>query len=105
MEAKMEAPLEKALGVMINTFHKYSGRDGDKYKLNKAEMRELLLQEMPAFVQGKIDEPGFKYMMKKLDSNEDGELDFQEYAVFLALAASLSNEFFQECADENNRKR
>ncbi|XP_054837016.1 protein S100-A4-like [Eublepharis macularius] len=105
LEAKMEAPLEKALEVMVNTFHKYSGGDGDKYKLNKSEMRELLLQEMPAFVRGKIDEPGFEYLMKKLDSNEDEELDFQEYAVFLALAASLCNEFFRECSDENNRKR
>ncbi|XP_060116801.1 protein S100-A4-like isoform X2 [Heteronotia binoei] len=101
----MEAPLEKALEVMIGTFHKYSGKDGNKYKLSKAEMRELLLREMPAFVPGKIDEPGFEYMMKKLDSNKDEELDFQEYSVFLAIAASLCNEFFQECADESNRKR
>ncbi|KAL8184591.1 UNVERIFIED_CONTAM: hypothetical protein K2H54_021385 [Gekko kuhli] len=101
----METPLEKALEVMVNTFHKYSGKDGDKYKLSKAEMRELLLQEMPCFVPGKIHEPGFEYMMKKLDSNKDEELDFQEYAVFLALAASLCNEFFRECADESNRKR
>ncbi|XP_077776349.1 protein S100-A2-like [Podarcis muralis] len=101
----MQAPLEECLGVLVNTFHKYSGKEGDRLKLNKAEMRELLLHELPTFVRGKIDEPGFKNLMKKLDENGDEELDFQEYAVFLALTASLCNEFFQECSDENNRKR
>ncbi|XP_077180450.1 protein S100-A4-like [Paroedura picta] len=105
LEITIEAPLEQALELMVNTFHKYSGKDGNKYKLSKAEMRELLLQEMPAFVPGRIDGPGFEYLMEKLDSNKDEELDFQEYAVFLAIAASLCNEFFRECADESNRKR
>lgn len=43
--------------------------------------------------------------MKKIDANGDEELDFQEYAVFVALTASLCHEFFLECADESNRKR
>ncbi|XP_042296208.1 protein S100-A4-like [Sceloporus undulatus] len=101
----MQAPLEEALSVMVNTFHKYSAKEGDPLKLNKAEMRELLLHELPTFIRGKIHETGFENLMKKLDGNKDEELDFQEYAVFLALTASLCNEFFQECADENNRKR
>ncbi|XP_063172935.1 protein S100-A2-like [Candoia aspera] len=101
----MDTPLEEALGRMVETFYKYSAKEGDKYKLNKQEMKELLLEEMPNFVQGKIDERGFEVLMKKLDENGDEELDFQEYAVFLALTASLCYEFFQECADESNRKR
>ncbi|XP_039219132.1 protein S100-A2-like isoform X1 [Crotalus tigris] len=104
----METPLEEALGVMVETFYKYSAKEGDKYKLNKKEMKELLLEEMPNFVKvkkGKINERGFEFLMEKLDNNEDEELDFQEYAVFLALTASLCYAFFQECADENNRKQ
>uniref|UniRef100_A0A8C5RDE3 Protein S100-A4 n=1 Tax=Laticauda laticaudata TaxID=8630 RepID=A0A8C5RDE3_LATLA len=101
----MDTPLEEALGVMVETFYKYSAKEGDCYKLSKTEMKELLLAEMPNFVKGKINEHGFEFLMKKLDDNEDEELDFQEYAVFLALAASLCYEFLQECADESNRKR
>ncbi|KAM6435662.1 protein S100-A2-like [Liasis olivaceus] len=101
----MDTPLEEALGRMVETFYKYSAREGDRYKLNKKEMKELLREEMPNFVKGKIDERGFELLMKKLDDNGDEELDFQEYAVFLALTASLCYEFFQECADESNRKR
>uniref|UniRef100_A0A8D0G945 Protein S100-A4 n=1 Tax=Sphenodon punctatus TaxID=8508 RepID=A0A8D0G945_SPHPU len=100
----MASRLEEALGVMVGTFQKYSGKEGDRYKLSKAEMRELLLNELPTFVRGRIHEAGFQKLMEKLDANRDEELDFQEYAVFLMLTAMLCHEYFLECADESNRK-
>uniref|UniRef100_A0A452GS13 Protein S100-A4 n=1 Tax=Gopherus agassizii TaxID=38772 RepID=A0A452GS13_9SAUR len=100
----MASPLEQALAVLVGTFHKYSSKEGDRYKLSKAEMKELLLTELPSFVGDQVDESGLQKLMGNLDANGDEELDFQEYAVFLALTAELCHEFFRECADERNRK-
>lgn len=38
--------LENAMQLMIQTFHKYSGNEGDKYTLSRAELKELLTTEL-----------------------------------------------------------
>uniref|UniRef100_A0A669Q9K7 Protein S100-A4 n=1 Tax=Phasianus colchicus TaxID=9054 RepID=A0A669Q9K7_PHACC len=95
----MSCPLEQALAVMVSTFHKYSGKEGDKFKLSKAELKELLTRELPSFI------TGFQKLMNNLDSNRDSEVDFHEYATFLACVAVMCNDFFQEYPDKMPRKK
>ena len=38
--------LENAMQLMIQTFHKYSGNEGDKYTLSRAELKEMLTTEL-----------------------------------------------------------
>lgn len=38
--------LENAMQLLIQTFHKYSGNEGDKYTLSKAELKEMLTTEL-----------------------------------------------------------
>lgn len=38
--------LESAMQLMIQTFHKYSGNEGDKYTLSRAELKEMLTAEL-----------------------------------------------------------
>ncbi|XP_038238799.1 protein S100-A4-like [Dermochelys coriacea] len=92
----MAGPLEQALAVMVLTFHKYSAKQGDKFKLSKAELKELLIKELPSFESKQMDDAEFQKIMNDLDINKDNEVDFQEFASFLGCVAMGFNEFFKE---------
>uniref|UniRef100_A0A8D1PXV5 EF-hand domain-containing protein n=1 Tax=Sus scrofa TaxID=9823 RepID=A0A8D1PXV5_PIG len=71
--------LETAMETLINVFHAHSGKEGDKYKLSKKELKELLQTELSGFLD---DADAVDKVMKELDENGDGEVDFQEYVRF-----------------------
>ncbi|NXF70968.1 S10A4 protein, partial [Sclerurus mexicanus] len=100
----MACPLEQALAVMVATFHKYSGKEGDKYKLSKTELKEMLLKELPSFSK-QTSEASLQQLMSNLDCNSDSEVDFQEYVTFLACMAMMCNDFFQDLPDKMPRRK
>ncbi|XP_027560575.1 protein S100-A4-like [Neopelma chrysocephalum] len=100
----MASPLEQSLAVMVATFHKYSGKEGDKYKLSKAELKEMLQKELPSFSK-QTSEASLQQLMNNLDCNSDSEVDFQEYATFLACMAMMCNDFFQDLPDKMPRRK
>jgi len=46
----MVSKLENAMEGLINVFHTYSSKEGDKYKLSKAELKSLLQGELSDFL-------------------------------------------------------
>ena len=46
----MPTQLEIAMNIMIRTFHRYSCREGDRFKLNKGELKMLLQRELTEFL-------------------------------------------------------
>ncbi|XP_013919453.1 PREDICTED: protein S100-A5 isoform X1 [Thamnophis sirtalis] len=92
----METPLEKALATLVCTFHKYSGREGDKLTLSRQELKELVKQELG--LGEKMKDRGIDKLMESLDKNHDDEIDFKEYTGFLTALCMSYNEFFQQDA-------
>ncbi|XP_004619293.1 protein S100-A1 [Sorex araneus] len=92
----MSSDLETAMETLISVFHTHSGKEGDKYKLSKKELKELLQSEFSGFLEAQKDTETVDKLMKELDENGDGEVDFQEYVTFVAALTVACNEFFWE---------
>ncbi|KAM9487993.1 protein S100-A1 [Clarias gariepinus] len=94
---KMVSQLESAMDSLIKVFHTYSTKEGDKYKLSKAEMKSLLQGELSDFLAASKDPQVVDKIMCDLDENRDGEVDFQEFVVLVAALTVACNDFFVQC--------
>ncbi|XP_030005831.1 protein S100-Z [Sphaeramia orbicularis] len=93
---RMPSQLEGAMDALITVFYNYSGNDGDKYKLNKGELKQLLNSELTDFLTSQKDPMLVEKIMNDLDSNKDNEVDFNEFVVLVAALTVACNDFFQE---------
>ncbi|XP_029514860.1 protein S100-Z [Oncorhynchus nerka] len=92
----MPSQLQSAMDALITVFYKYSGNDGDKFKLNKGELKQLLNSELTDFLMSQKDPMLVEKIMNDLDSNKDNEVDFNEFVVLVAALTVACNDFFQE---------
>ncbi|KAJ6656948.1 hypothetical protein lerEdw1_002949 [Lerista edwardsae] len=89
----MAAPLDQAICLLVATFHKYAGKDGDKTTLSKKELKELIQNELT--IGPKLKEAEIQGLMSDLDRNKDEKVNFTEYVTFLGALAMIYNEALQ----------
>ncbi|XP_012870536.1 PREDICTED: protein S100-A11 [Dipodomys ordii] len=70
---------ERCIESLIAVFQKYAGRDGKNSTLSKTEFLTFMRSELASFTKNQKDPGVLDRMMKKLDLNADGQLDFQEF--------------------------
>ncbi|XP_018595260.1 protein S100-A1 [Scleropages formosus] len=91
----MCSKLETAMQSLIEVFHSYSSKEGDKNKLNKGEMKNLLQEELSEFLTACKEPDVADSIMKELDENADGEVDFQEFVVLVVALTVACNCFLE----------
>ncbi|XP_062970425.1 protein S100-B [Cynocephalus volans] len=87
--------LENAVEALISVFHQYSGREGDKHKLKKSELKVLISNELSHFLEEVKEQEAVDKIMETLDNDGDGECDFQEFMTFVAMVTTACHEFFE----------
>ncbi|XP_014117384.1 PREDICTED: protein S100-A11 [Pseudopodoces humilis] len=75
----MPTETERCIESLLAVFQRYAGRDGSPGSLSKREFRAFMDTELAAFTKNQKDPGVVDRMMKKLDMNSDGQLDFQEF--------------------------
>ncbi|XP_032630279.1 protein S100-Z [Chelonoidis abingdonii] len=92
----MPTQLENAMDTLIKIFHHYSGKEGDKYKLNKGDLKQFLTSELTDFLSCQKDPQLVDKIMKDLDTNKDNEVDFNEFVILVAALTVACNDFLEE---------
>ncbi|XP_030009812.1 protein S100-B [Sphaeramia orbicularis] len=87
--------LETSMATIIAVFQKYSEREGDKRKLKKSELKDLLHDELPDLMAHVKDQATMDSLMESLDSDGDAECDFQEFMTFISSVTISCHEFFE----------
>ncbi|CAM9264745.1 unnamed protein product [Rangifer tarandus platyrhynchus] len=98
--AKVSSPTEteRCIESLIAVFQKHAGRDGNNSKLSKAEFLIFMNTELGAFTKNQKDPGVLDRMMKRLDLNSDGQLDFQEFLNLIGGLAIACHESFIKSA-------
>ncbi|XP_048880750.1 ictacalcin-like [Brienomyrus brachyistius] len=94
MSCRDPSQLQAAMGMLITTFHKYSGKEGDKLTLSKGELKDLFENELGGMLGNTKDKNAVDKIFKDLDANADGTVDFQEYVTLVACLTMVCNDFF-----------
>ncbi|XP_029615669.1 protein S100-P [Salmo trutta] len=76
--------LETAMAILLKTFDKYSGAEGNKGTLSKAELKTMIEKELPSLLKASKNPEDCDKLMKALDHNGDSEVDFNEFVVLVA---------------------
>ncbi|CAB1424882.1 unnamed protein product [Pleuronectes platessa] len=104
MSKEPSSNLESAMQILIKTFHKYSGKEGDKYTLSRGELKELLVEELGSYLGSSKDNEGVEKVMNDLDANNDGEVDFTEFIILMGALTVACNDFFLEYKTDEKPK-
>ncbi|XP_057244032.1 protein S100-A11-like [Malurus melanocephalus] len=75
----MPTETERCIESLLAVFQRYAGKEGDSLTLSKREFLDFMNTELAAFTKNQKDPAVVDRMMKKLDLNSDGHLDFQEF--------------------------
>ncbi|XP_051948808.1 protein S100-A1-like isoform X2 [Xyrauchen texanus] len=103
MSKEQSSDLESAMQMLIKTFHKYSGNEGDKFTLSRGELRELLTEELGNYLGNAQDKDAVERVMNDLDSNNDGEVDFTEFIILIGALTVACNDFFLDSPAPKNK--
>ncbi|XP_061108496.1 protein S100-P-like [Conger conger] len=76
--------LETAMAILMQTFDKYAGVEGNKGTLTKSELKTMMEKELPALIKNAKSQVEVDKLMKALDHNGDSEVDFNEFIILVA---------------------
>ncbi|NXX20266.1 M126 protein, partial [Podargus strigoides] len=95
--------LEKSMDVIIDVFHQYSRREGDRDTLTKKELKLLIEQQLVNYLKHVKNKATIDEIMKDLDINKDAQLSFCEVMLLITRVTIATHEHLHEVEDQQQQ--
>uniref|UniRef100_A0A8V1AIE5 Protein S100 n=1 Tax=Gallus gallus TaxID=9031 RepID=A0A8V1AIE5_CHICK len=95
--------LEKAIDVIIDVFHQYSRREGDKDTLTRKELKLLIEKQLANYLKHVKNQVSIDQIFKDLDNNKDQQLSFGEVMLLIIRVTVATHEHLHFCEDHQQQ--
>ncbi|NXR89021.1 M126 protein, partial [Hypocryptadius cinnamomeus] len=95
--------LEKAMDVIIDVFHQYSRREGDRDTLTKKELKMMIEKQLANYLKHVKNKTTIDQIMKDLDVNKDAQISFGEMMLLVTRVTCATHEHLHEVEDHQHQ--
>ncbi|NWH66248.1 M126 protein, partial [Geococcyx californianus] len=96
--------LEKAMDVIIDVFHQYSRREGDRDTLTKQELKLLIEKQLANYLRHVKNKASLDEIMKDLDVNKDQQISFCEVMMLITRVTIATHEHLHDVEDQQQHQ-
>ncbi|NXJ57030.1 M126 protein, partial [Spizaetus tyrannus] len=97
--------LEKAMDVIIDVFHQYSRREGDRDTLTKKELKLLIEKQLVNYLKHVKNKATIDEIMKDLDINKDAQISFCEVMLLIVRVTIATHEHLHDVEDQQQQHK
>ncbi|KAM6039355.1 PREDICTED: protein MRP-126-like [Chlamydotis macqueenii] len=97
--------LEKAMDVIIDVFHQYSRREGDRDTLTKRELKLMIEKQLVNYLKHVKNKATIDEIMKDLDINKDAQISFCEMMLLVTRVTIATHEHLHEVEDQQQQHK
>ncbi|XP_009674396.1 protein MRP-126-like [Struthio camelus] len=95
--------LERAIDTIIDVFHQYSRREGDKDTLTKVELKLMIEKQLANYLKHVKNQISIDQIFKDLDTNKDHQLSFGEVMLLIIRVTVATHEHLHFCEDKQQQ--
>ncbi|XP_052587684.1 protein S100-A9-like [Peromyscus californicus insignis] len=97
MATKTPSVMERNINTIIDVFHQHSRLGGNTDTLSQKEFKKMVENDLANFLkEEKKDVKFIKDIMEDLDTNQDKELNFEEFVMLVAKLVFATHEKMHE---------
>ncbi|XP_010074896.1 PREDICTED: protein MRP-126-like [Pterocles gutturalis] len=97
--------LEKAMDIIIDVFHQYSRREGDRDTLTKKELKLMIEKQLANYLKHVKNRATIDEIMKDLDVNKDAQISFSEMMLLVTRVTIATHEHLHEVEDQQHQHK